>query len=299
MERVTYFLLLMLVGPVGLAGPASSPAGADQFEIQLRSTEVRELTEWGIDYEHGRGVDKNLTFAIKLLCKAARHQHAPAQYELGWIYMNGRSGKRDLSLAAAWFQQAASLGDRHAGRVFELIGGGSYDRISPRCLLPDGSVYPRPTLYPEPKNNGPRPDIETIRAWVNELAPAYGLQPGLVLEIIRAESNFDAYARSSKNACGLMQLIPATAKRFGVVDIWDPIDNLRGGMAYLQWLQRYFKGNLRLTLAAYNAGEGAVVSYKGVPPYRETQRYISSIVGNIERQQQALLSSQIPLTGLP
>jgi membrane-bound lytic murein transglycosylase MltF len=232
-------------------------------------------------------VKKNLTHAIKLLCKAARKEYALAQYELGWIYMNGRHGERDLALAAAWFQQAASNGDRHAKQLLRFMGSRD-SQIKTQCLLPDGSVFTDQIAYPEPKHNTPNPEIKKIRAWVKQLAPKYGLQPRLVLEVIRAESNFDAKARSAKNACGLMQLIPATAKRFGVTDIWDPVENLKGGMAYLQWLNNYFKGDLRLTLAAYNAGEAAVVDHQGIPPYAETRRYVSSITRRMARAQRAL-----------
>jgi hypothetical protein len=121
------------------------------------------------------------------------------------------------------------------------------------------------------------PQRKQIEQWVNQLAPDYGLDPRLVLAVIAAESNFNPAARSPKNAQGLMQLIPATAKRFGVRDITDPLQNLQGGMAYLRWLLAYFKGDVRLALAGYNAGEGAVEKHQGIPPYRETQAYVTKI----------------------
>lgn len=116
-----------------------------------------------------------------------------------------------------------------------------------------------------------------VEAWVRELAPAYDLDPELVLALITVESMFNPVARSPKSAQGLMQLMPATADRFGVTDVLDPVDNLRGGMAYLRWLLVRFKGDLRLALAGYNAGEGAVRRYRGIPPYKETQRYVKRI----------------------
>lgn len=79
-----------------------------------------------------------------------------------------------------------------------------------------------------------------------------------MLAVIEAESGFNSQARSVKNAQGLMQLIPETAERFGVQDPYDPVQNLQGGMAYLRWLLAYFQGDVRLSLAGYNAGEGAV-----------------------------------------
>jgi soluble lytic murein transglycosylase-like protein len=96
--------------------------------------------------------------------------------------------------------------------------------------------------------------------------------------MILTESNFNPRARSSKNALGLMQLIPSTAARFGVRDRADPIQNLHGGMAYMRWLLSFFGGDLRLSLAGYNAGERAVEKYLGVPPYRETQNYIQKVL---------------------
>jgi len=116
-----------------------------------------------------------------------------------------------------------------------------------------------------------------VEAWVRELAPAYDLDPELILALITVESMFNPVARSPKSAQGLMQLMPATADRFGVTDVLDPVDNLRGGMAYLRWLLVRFKGDLRLALAGYNAGEGAVRRYRGIPPYKETQRYVERI----------------------
>jgi hypothetical protein len=116
-----------------------------------------------------------------------------------------------------------------------------------------------------------------VESLVQKLAPEYALKPDLVLAVIAVESNFDPKARSIKNAQGLMQLIPATARRFGVSNPWDPGENIRGGMAYIRWLLDHFDGNLRFALAAYNAGEGAVQRHGGVPPYRETRAYIKRI----------------------
>ena len=105
----------------------------------------------------------------------------------------------------------------------------------------------------------------------------YGVHPGLAYAVIRAESNFNPQAVSQKNALGLMQLIPETAARFNVTQPLDPEQNIRGGLAYLRWLLAYFKGDVPLAVAAYNAGEGAVDRYKGVPPFPETQGYVKRI----------------------
>jgi soluble lytic murein transglycosylase-like protein len=112
---------------------------------------------------------------------------------------------------------------------------------------------------------------------INEWAPQYNLDANLVEAVVAVESNYDPFAVSKKGAQGLMQLIPATAKRFGVRDSFDPAENIRGGIRYLNFLMSYFQGNLEHVLAAYNAGERTVVRYHGVPPYPETQKYIRKV----------------------
>jgi soluble lytic murein transglycosylase-like protein len=102
----------------------------------------------------------------------------------------------------------------------------------------------------------------------------FGVDPILVKAVIQVESNFNPAARSHKGARGLMQLMPPTARRFGVASIHDPDDNIRGGVAYLAFLQRLFDGDLTRILAGYNAGENAVIRYGGIPPYAETQLYV-------------------------
>ena len=98
-----------------------------------------------------------------------------------------------------------------------------------------------------------------------------------VLAVIAAESAFQSDAVSPRNARGLMQLMPDTAQRFGVNDVFDAGENIRGGAKYLRWLLTYFEGDLSLTLAAYNAGEGAVTRYGGIPPFPETRAYVQKV----------------------
>lgn len=118
-----------------------------------------------------------------------------------------------------------------------------------------------------------------IAALARAEARRHGLDADLVLAVMRLESNFQRRALSPKGAMGLMQLMPATARRLGVRDPWDPAQNIRGGCAYLRFLLDRFDGDLRLALAAYNAGEGAVDAYGGVPPYAETRRYVAALAG--------------------
>ena len=239
----------------------------------LRSKSSRLQVEWATRYEHGEGVAKNLYFAIKLYCRAGWRGSADAQYRLGWIYANGRGGARNDKLAAQWFRLAASSGDKYARRMLRQVGGSMLRpaKRRPKCELPDRMPYSGSI------RSVANPSRTEIASWVQQLAPHYGLKPELVLAVIRTESNFNARAISPKNAQGLMQLIPATAKRFGVKNVWDPVQNLKGGMAYLEWLMKYFKGEVELVLAGYNAGENAVDRYNGIPPYAETKGYVKRV----------------------
>ncbi|MGZ6209134.1 MAG: transglycosylase SLT domain-containing protein [Syntrophales bacterium] len=109
------------------------------------------------------------------------------------------------------------------------------------------------------------------------------IEPALIKAIIKAESNFNHRAVSPKGARGLMQLMPATASSLQVQDSFHPENNIEGGVRYLRYLLNYFNGNLPLALAAYNAGENAVIRHRGVPPYRETQVYVQRVLSYLDK----------------
>lgn len=121
-------------------------------------------------------------------------------------------------------------------------------------------------------------------ALVDEVALAEGVDIHLARAIIQAESAFNYRARSKAGALGLMQLMPSTAERFGVVDPFDPRQNINGGVKYLKWLHDYYEGDLTKVVAAYNAGEGAVNRHKGVPPFRETRAYVPRVLDLYHRR---------------
>ena len=112
-----------------------------------------------------------------------------------------------------------------------------------------------------------------------EVGEHQGVDPRFIHAVIWQESKYDAHARSHAGAQGLMQLMPATAKRFGCEHLDDPEENITAGTKYLSWLLKRFSGNVELALAGYNAGEGSVDKYDGIPPYSETQNYVKIITG--------------------
>jgi len=116
-----------------------------------------------------------------------------------------------------------------------------------------------------------------LAATVDRIARQNQLPPKLVHSVIQVESNYDPDAVSPKGALGLMQLEPSTARRFGVSDVFDPAENIAGGARYLKYLLGLYQGDETLALAAYNAGEGAVARYGGVPPFSETRNYVARV----------------------
>jgi soluble lytic murein transglycosylase-like protein len=166
--------------------------------------------------------------------------------------------------------------------------------FSDRPLGPGYKLYHR-SPYGNTGVRAPRrfrsPETGTLKVRRQRYAPLvaraarrYDLDGALLHAIITAESGYNPSAISRKGAQGLMQLMPGTAQRYGVQDCWDPADNLEGGARYLRDLLRMFDDDVRLAVAAYNAGENAVMSYgNAVPPYEETQRYVDTVLGYYRR----------------
>jgi hypothetical protein len=255
------------VAPVALA---SAP--------QLPTSVIAEA----LAYEHGEGVAKDQLKAALLYCSAARDGDPEAQYSLGWMYANGRGVTRDDTVAASLFALAAAAGHTQAQRALAFVG--NERGIVPECMRPPEPVaalapsaeFPIKLDDPDPFADLP-PWKQKIANVVVELAPRYSVDPRLALAVIAVESNFDVNARSEKDARGLMQLIPETATRFNVRDVYNVKDNVRGGLAYLRWLLSYYRGQVQLAAAAYNAGEKSVDKYRGVPPFAETRDYVQRI----------------------
>jgi hypothetical protein len=247
-------------------------------------------------YEHGdNGHPRDPIRAAELYCRAARHGDAESQFSLAWMMTNSRGIERNEAEAAHLFAAAAEQGYEQAKNILARMGEPRGE--PPHCLRPPEedratAAAPPPPAQPSPTVQRPRvlpvpPPAhapETLVRFVQLVAPEYKLEPHLVLAVMHTESNFDPNAVSPKDARGLMQLIPGTAARFGVRNIMDPVQNIRGGMAYLRWLMARFEGDLTLVSAAYNAGEGAVERYLGVPPYAETRLYVLKIRAGVAGQ---------------
>jgi hypothetical protein len=258
--------------------------------------------------EHGDGIERDPVRAAELYCRASRFGDAESQYSLAWMLTNSRGIQRDEPQAAHLFAAAAEQGYEQAQNI--LLHMGTPQGPPPACLRPPdedrllaAAAAPAPSAKalpgqaakpwvappPPPPANAPEPIVR----FVNLVAPEYKLPPHLVLAFMAVESNFDSNALSPKNAQGLMQLIPDTAARFGVRNARDPVQNIRGGMAYLRWLMAYFEGDISLVAAGYNAGERAVERYLGVPPYAETRLYVRKIRAAIGGQTQAPFDASV------
>jgi soluble lytic murein transglycosylase-like protein len=157
------------------------------------------------------------------------------------------------------------------------LRSGDPDEPAPQSAL-DAASGPVPAAPPGAVSR------RDIRAYVRTAALRHGVPPELVLAIVEAESDFNPQAVSRRGARGLMQLMPVTASSLDVDDSFDPYANIEAGVRHLRRLIDRFDGDLPLVLAAYNAGEGAVQFYGGVPPYRETRRYVARILRRLGRQ---------------
>jgi len=164
-----------------------------------------------------------------------------------------------LASGAGWAQSAWR-------KVVDENGHVIYSNAGLPATRPAGRYALNPAKY------------RAFEAYIDTLAREHGLSKKLILAVIAIESDFQTRALSPKGAVGLMQLLPETARLYGVRNLWDPYENLRAGVAHLAYLVRRYQGNLRLALAAYNAGEDDVDRHGGVPPFAETQAYVKKVL---------------------
>lgn len=192
--------------------------------------------------------------------------YAPRQSKSPMGQVGGAAAKDGKSKVSS---PAASATSERLARTPEVISTIERELLAPRESEPMAGVVTG--------NAG-------LDALIRSAAARHGLDPRLMLAVMRQESSFNMRAVSPKGARGLMQLMPATARRFGVRDIFDPAQNIEGGAQYLRFLLDTFNGDVELALAGYNAGENAVARYGNrIPPYRETQDYVRRITAHYQR----------------
>lgn len=252
---------------------AVSPAPTFSAEA-LDAAQLLTLREQARAFEHGEGVAKDSLKAIDLYCKGARAGDPEAQYGIGWMYANGRGVPHDDRIAAYFFELATQQGHEPSRQMLRFVGPGP-TQVVPECMREKAIAVEESDDADEGSLNENQRRLATL---IRRLAPEYGIAPRLALAVARTESNLDPKAVSVKSAQGLMQLIPETSIRFNVRKPFDPEQNVRGGLAYLRWLLAYFRGDVALVAAAYNAGEGTVNRYLGIPPYAETRGYVRRIL---------------------
>lgn len=175
--------------------------------------------------------------------------------------------------------------DPHSGRLVRRI------QVSPRVLR-ETVVQPRPVPTIQPSVSPPRVS-SNVGEFVEQTAQRYQIDPLLVHSVIQVESSYNPYAVSPKGAEGLMQLMPGTARRLQVDNSFNPWQNIEGGVRYLKYLLTLFNNSERLAVAAYNAGEAAVIKHGNVPPYPETTQYVYQVARKYRAAREAARKKEL------
>lgn len=272
-----FALLVMATG-----GVRAEPAHHEQETFNNEPPVIRDLLERAALAERDTQNPEGDWQAAKLYCAASRYGSAEGQYRLGMLYAVGNGVPINRDLAAAMFATASMQGHHESQKMLETVELGVLDL--PPCVVAEVDPEkgtPEAMVANAAEIDRYIADLPNNKRWVlrlvDTIATWYKVDPKLVLSIISVESDFATVAQSNKQAQGLMQLIPATAERFNVKNAFDASQNIKGGVAYLRWLLAYFEGDVALAVAAYNAGEGAVNKYKGVPPFAETRQYVKKV----------------------
>lgn len=267
LERTLAALLLLIA--------AASCFALEPPQEEDEPPRIRALLEQAWAAESGQNYMVDPRLALALYCHAGLSGSPEGYFRLGRMLTEGPRDLRDVARGRGYLALASQLGHQGAAD-----------------LLDD-----TPAVAPQPNDcaefefamQGSRFDMgryvaglsaqkRSIADIIRQDAEKFAVPAPLALAIACAESNFEARAVSPKNAQGVMQLIPDTQKRFGVIEPFDPKQNVHGGLRYLKWLIARFEGNMAYVAAAYNAGEGAVQRYRGIPPFSETRAYVRRVL---------------------
>lgn len=259
---------------VALPGFAVQEPVIDEDE----APQIRALLAQAWASESGQGVYRNPLVASALYGQAGKLGSAEGFFRAGKIQLALSPSAAQRNFAACLFAAASQLGHHEArlelDRLHDIMPLETHG-----CAEDTGTILQMAHFDLDRYVSGLPLPRRRIVGLIRELAPLFGIDPRLALAVATVESNLDPWAVSPKRAMGVMQLIPETAERFNVKKPFDAEQNIRGGLAYLRWLQRYYRGDTVRVVAAYNAGERAVDRYGGVPPYLETVLYVSRVMG--------------------
>jgi soluble lytic murein transglycosylase-like protein len=223
---------------------------------------------------------------LQTLIEASRQVASPAlgaTTDASASYPQGTSGDFASALQAATSADAAATGTQAAG-----LGQPGTGSMIDAAYQPGASAGTMSAAYqPNFQSAAGSAEGGEYEALIDQAAARYGLDPAVLHGLIQQESGFDPSAASSAGATGLTQLMPGTASSLGVANPLDPAESIEGGARYLSEMMAQFGGNTADALAAYNAGPGAVQQYGGVPPYAETESYVSNVLSNAEAYRQS------------